>query len=57
MNSSTITFSKLWQPALTAAALAFLFALVLTKLGRDWWTDDNYSHGLLVPFVIGYIIL
>ncbi|MDQ3089501.1 MAG: exosortase/archaeosortase family protein [Acidobacteriota bacterium] len=57
MNSSTITFSKLWQPALTAAALAFLFASVLTKLGRDWWTDDNYSHGLLVPFVIGYIIL
>lgn len=26
------------------------------KLGFDWWTDDNYSHGLLVPFVIGYII-
>ena len=26
------------------------------KLGRDWWTDDNYSHGLLVPFVIGYIV-
>ena len=34
----------------------FLYASVLTKLGYDWWTDDNYSHGLLVPFVIGYII-
>ena len=41
---------------LTAAAIAFLYASVLMKLGRDWWTDDNYSHGLLVPFVIGYII-
>ncbi len=36
--------------------LAFLYATVLAKLGRDWWTDENYSHGLLVPFVIGFII-
>jgi len=39
-----------------AAALAFLFASVLVKLGRDWWTDENYSHGLLVPFVIAFIV-
>ena len=56
MNSSTINFNKLWQPAVIAAALAFLYAPVLMKLGFDWWTDDNYSHGLLVPFVIGYIV-
>ena len=56
MNSSVINFNKLWQPALIAAALAFLYAQVLMKLGFDWWTDDNYSHGLLVPFVIGYVI-
>ncbi len=47
---------KNWQPFLTAAAIIFLYAAVLTKLGHDWWTDDNYSHGLLVPFVIAYII-
>ena len=29
---------------------------MLAKLGRDWWTDENYSHGLLVPFVIAIII-
>ena len=39
-----------------AAAIAFLYAPVLAKLGRDWWSDENYSHGLLVPFVIGFII-
>ena len=39
-----------------AATVAFLYAPVLAKLGRDWWTDENYSHGLLVPFVIGSII-
>ncbi len=39
-----------------SAALVFLYASVLSKLGYDWWTDENYSHGLLVPFVIGMIV-
>ncbi len=39
-----------------ALALGLLYAMVLAKLGIDWWTDENYSHGLLVPFVIGYVI-
>lgn len=38
------------------AALVFAYAAVLAKLGHDWWADENYSHGLLVPFVIGYIL-
>lgn len=47
-----------WKIKATAlvAALTFLFATVLVKLGRDWWSDENYSHGLLVPFVIAIII-
>jgi exosortase D (VPLPA-CTERM-specific) len=56
MNASEINFKNLWKPSLVAAAVAFLYANVLTKLGFDWWTDENYSHGLLVPFVIGFII-
>jgi exosortase D (VPLPA-CTERM-specific) len=39
-----------------AAAIGFLYTSVLSKLGRDWWMDENYSHGLLVPFVIALII-
>src|SRR6185503_3955518 len=39
-----------------ATALVFTYATVLSKLGHDWWTDENYSHGLLVPFVIGFIL-
>jgi exosortase len=38
------------------AVLLFTYATVLRKLGHDWWTDENYSHGLLIPFVIGYIL-
>ena len=56
MNSPAINFQQLWRPFLVAAALCFLYANVLAKLGRDWWTDDNYSHGFLVPFVVGYIV-
>lgn len=56
MNLPSINFKNLWKPSLIAASVAFLFAGVLVKLGRDWWTDENYSHGLLVPFVIGFIV-
>jgi exosortase D (VPLPA-CTERM-specific) len=41
---------------LTALSVAFLYWSVLLKLGHDWWTDENYSHGLLVPFVIALIV-
>ena len=39
-----------------AAAFCFLYFATLWKLGFDWATDQNYSHGLLIPFVIGYIV-
>ena len=56
MNSSAVNRKNLWKPFLIAAALSFVYATVLAKLGKDWWTDENYSHGLLVPFVIGGIV-
>ena len=46
----------LWRVLAVSAALIFAYATVLLKLGHDWWTDENYSHGLLIPFVIGYIV-
>jgi exosortase len=47
---------KLWQGLAISFAIAFAYATVLDKLVRDWWNDENYSHGLLIPFIIGYII-
>ncbi|MDX6575573.1 MAG: hypothetical protein QOE96_1526 [Blastocatellia bacterium] len=47
---------KFYQPLAIAVALAFVYFTVLLKLGGDWWNDENYSHGLLIPFVIGYIL-
>ncbi len=46
----------LWRITAIAATLLFAYATVLAKLGSDWWTDENYSHGLLIPFIIGFIL-
>jgi len=47
---------KLFQPIAIAVALAFVYFSVLAKLGKDWWHDENYSHGLLIPFVIAFML-
>ncbi len=52
----SVTTQQLYKPFAIAAALAFLYFTVLVKLGNDWWHDENYSHGLLIPFVIGFIL-
>lgn len=49
-------FRSIWKPLAIAASLMFLYSSVLAKLTENWWTDENYSHGLLVPFVIGFIV-
>ena len=47
---------KLFQPIAIAVALSFVYFAVLIKLGNDWWHDENYSHGFLIPLVIGFIL-
>ena len=38
------------------AAFILLYSHTIVKLVRDWSTDDNFSHGFLVPFIAGYMI-
>jgi exosortase len=47
---------KFLQPIAIAVALAFVYFAVIVKLANDWWHDENYSHGLLIPFVIAFIL-
>lgn len=54
--SSPVTRRNLWKPLIVAAAIVFAYWGVLVRLGGFWWEDENYSHGLLMPFVIGYIL-
>lgn len=53
---SSIPVKQVWRVFAISSAVVLAYATVLSKLGHDWWTDENYSHGLLVPFVIGYIL-
>ena len=45
-----------WRAFPIAVAIVFAYWTVLVKLSSDWWYDENYSHGLLIPFIIGYIL-
>ena len=56
MNLSKLNFGDIWKPILVSLAVLFLYATVLSRLVGHWWTDENYSHGLLVPFIISYIV-
>ena len=47
---------KLWHGIAIGFAIVFAYATVLMKLFQDWWNDENYSHGLLIPFIISYIL-
>src|ERR1043166_4530334 len=47
---------KFLQPMAIAVALGFVYYSVLLKLGNDWWHDENYSHGLLIPFVLAFML-
>jgi exosortase len=46
-----------WLPAFVlAAAMLALYARVLLKLGHDWWTNPDFSHGFLVPLFSLYLL-
>ena len=44
------------QMALLTLVFLFLFQHTLSDLVADWSSDDNYSHGFLIPFISGYMI-
>jgi exosortase len=53
----SVTATKyIWRALPIVVAIAFAYSTVFVKLSRDWWNDENYSHGLLIPFIIGYIL-
>ena len=53
---SVLAPRNLWRALALTFAIVFAYATVLVKLSSDLWSDQNYSHGLLIPFIIGYII-
>lgn len=48
--------SSVWRGALICLALGWLYFDVLYRLTKDWYNDENYSHGLIVPLIAGYAL-
>lgn len=42
--------------AIIFSVFAMLFGTTIVKLVHEWSTNDNYSHGFLVPVIVGYMI-
>jgi exosortase len=42
--------------AVFLSAFVFLYWQTLYGLAVDWYIDENYSHGFLIPFICGYIL-
>lgn len=56
VGSVKISVTSLWRGLAVAAALLWLYGDTLWRLAEDWWADENYSHGFLVPLIGGYAI-
>lgn len=53
-------FERPWatagETALVGGLLGFLYYPTLLQLGRQWYSDPDYSHGFLVPLVSAYLV-
>ena len=45
-----------WQPIVLAGLVIWLYAPILARLARQWWTDPNFSHGFFVPAFSLYVL-
>jgi exosortase len=41
---------------LVIISVLWIYAKVLAGLATEWWQNPDYSHGLLVPFAIAYLL-
>lgn len=55
-SAEKIDASTLVQTALLGVVFAWMFQNTLSELVADWSTNDNYSHGFLIPFISGYMV-
>lgn len=57
MKSSVRSHFLFWLSlSILVLGFAALYHHVLFKLVEDWTTDDNYSHGFLIPIIAAYLV-
>lgn len=56
-TSGAAISGKAWAPAaMVAVLLAVLYYRIAIKLVSDWYNIPDYSHGLLIPFFVLYLV-
>jgi len=56
-DSQARSFKTTWWPAFWFGLLFLAtYAVVLGRMGMQWQTDSNMSHGVFVPMLVGYIV-
>jgi len=45
-----------WQMATLLALVGLLYAPILLRLVRQWWSDPNFSHGFFVPAFAAFVV-
>ena len=51
-----ISVSELCALAFCLIALIWIYHSHVVSMFDNWWNDPNYSHGILIPLVSGYLI-
>lgn len=41
---------------MTLILVSCLYSGIIIDMAADWYRDENYSHGFLVPFIAGYFV-
>jgi exosortase len=55
-SSSQLPWPPLWQAAVIAGLLLWIYIPTLTHLIAQWWNDPNFSHGFFVPAFSAFVI-
>ena len=50
------SYSQISIIALLAIAVTVLYGHIVAELVHEWWTNPDYSHGLVAPFAVGYLV-
>jgi exosortase len=55
-EQATVSPAAWWATAVLIVLLAVMYYSVAAKLVSDWWNIPDYSHGLLIPFFVAFLI-
>jgi len=55
-NIKTVDKKTLWKAILLVLLFVGLYYQIIFDMVVDWYTDSDYSHGFLVPFISAYIL-